>query len=116
LLHVKKKLGARDLAIEGIPPEVLAGRRRLVLVTCHRRESFGRGVEEVCAAIKMLATHHRDVLFVYPVHLNPSILGPVRERLGAIENIALVPPQPYDGFLALLSRAYLVLTDSGGVQ
>lgn len=116
LHHVKRKLGARELHVEGVPPDALAGGRRLVLVTCHRRESFGRGVEEVCAAIKMLAAHHRDVLFVYPVHLNPSIIGPVRERLGGIDNIALVPPQPYDGFLALLSRAYLVLTDSGGVQ
>lgn len=116
LLRMKTKLAAREIVIDGVPQAALTGDRRMVLVTCHRRESFGRGVAEICAAIKMLAMHHRETQFVYPVHLNPSIAGPVRERLGNIENVSLIEPQPYDNFLALLSRAHLVLTDSGGVQ
>lgn len=116
LQRMRRELGAREVRIEGVPHEALSGERRLVLVTCHRRESFGRGVDEVCAAIKMLAMHHSEAQFVYPVHLNPSIRGPVHERLGHIDNVSLVDPQPYDRFLALLSRAHLVLTDSGGVQ
>jgi len=88
----------------------------MVLVTCHRRESHGEGLAAICDAIAVLAERHPDVGFVYPVHLNPHVLGPVEARLAHVPNVHLVAPQPYDGFLTLLARAELVLTDSGGVQ
>lgn len=116
LLHVREKLGARALRVDGAPDAALRGDRRLVLVTGHRRESFGSGIASICDALAALARRHPDAHFVYPVHLNPNVVGPVRERLGGIENVHLIAPQPYDQFLALLSRAHLVLTDSGGVQ
>ncbi|HEY8430660.1 MAG TPA: UDP-N-acetylglucosamine 2-epimerase (non-hydrolyzing) [Sandaracinaceae bacterium] len=116
LLYVREKLSGRNIAIEGVPAAALRGERRLVLVTGHRRESFGDGIASICDALAILASRHGDADFVYPVHLNPNVVGPVTERLGGIDNVHLIPPQPYDRFLALLSRAHLVLTDSGGVQ
>lgn len=116
LIHVRKTLASRRIEIEGVPRDALDGRRRLVLVTCHRRESFGDGIAAICDAIATLAARHEGTAFVYPVHLNPNVDGPVRARLGEIANVHLIPPQPYDRFLALLSRAHLALTDSGGVQ
>jgi UDP-N-acetylglucosamine 2-epimerase len=116
LEHVQKQLRARAIEIPGVPGDVLAGERRLVLVTCHRRESFGEGLAAICDAIAVLAARHPGAAFVYPVHMNPNVIGPVRERLGAIENVHLIDPQPYDRFLALLSRSHLALSDSGGVQ
>jgi len=92
------------------------GNRRMVLVTGHRRENFGGGFEQICAAIAQLAEQHSDCLFVYPVHLNPNVKQVVYERLGAAGNIRLLPPQSYREFVALLDRCHLVLTDSGGVQ
>jgi UDP-N-acetylglucosamine 2-epimerase (non-hydrolysing) len=90
--------------------------RRIVLVTGHRRESFGGGFGEICDALVRLAEAQLETLFVYPVHLNPNVRGPVYERLSNITNIKLLEPQPYDRFVALLSACHLVLTDSGGVQ
>jgi len=98
-----------------LPAEVLAG-RRLVLVTGHRRESFGAGLAAMCEALAVLAERFADVLIVYPVHLNPAVAGPVRARLGAHPRIALTAPLDYLEFVALLRRAHLVITDSGGVQ
>ena len=92
------------------------GKRRMVLVTGHRRENFGDGFEQICTAIAQLAQQHADCLFIYPVHLNPNVKQVVHERLGAAENIRLAPPQSYREFVALLDRCHLVLTDSGGVQ
>lgn len=90
--------------------------RPMVLVTGHRRENFGEGFAQICTAIETLATRHPDTLFVYPVHLNPNVKGVVHERLGALENVRLLPPQPYSEFVALLAACRVVLTDSGGVQ
>lgn len=90
--------------------------RPLVLVTGHRRENFGEGFEQICSALSQLASEHPRTLFVYPVHLNPNVKQIVHARLGAAENIRLIPPQPYSEFVALLARSTLVLTDSGGVQ
>ena len=90
---------------------------RLLLVTAHRRESFGPAMEEICLALRDLATRYGDtVRIVYPVHLNPRVRGPVHHTLGDMRNIALVPPLDYLRFVHLMKRAYLVLTDSGGVQ
>lgn len=92
--------------------------RRMVLVTGHRRENFGEGFEDICYAIVELAEKYPDVDFVYPVHLNPNVRKPVEEILAkrSEKNVYLIEPQSYLPFVALMNRAYLVLTDSGGVQ
>jgi UDP-N-acetylglucosamine 2-epimerase (non-hydrolysing) len=89
--------------------------RRLVLVTGHRRESFGGGFERICEALADLARRD-DVEIVYPVHLNPNVRGPVNRILGAAPNIRLIAPQDYLPFVYLMRRATIILTDSGGVQ
>lgn len=87
-----------------------------VLVTGHRRENFGQGFDEICGGIARLAARFGDHRFVYPVHLNPNVQAHVREALGGLDNVRLIPPQGYRHFVALLSHCRLVLTDSGGVQ
>jgi len=87
-----------------------------VLITGHRRESFGEGIAQICEAIATLARKFPDHRFVYPVHLNPNVHLHVNRLLGGRPNVLLVPPQSYRNFLALVSRCRLVLTDSGGVQ
>ncbi|WP_018176943.1 non-hydrolyzing UDP-N-acetylglucosamine 2-epimerase [Thioalkalivibrio sp. AKL8] len=89
--------------------------RRLIVVTGHRRESFGAGFERLCEALRLLGQRD-DVQVVYPVHLNPNVLGPVTEALGGQANVHLVEPMDYLPFVALLDRSYLVITDSGGIQ
>jgi UDP-N-acetylglucosamine 2-epimerase (non-hydrolysing) len=92
---------------------------RLVLVTGHRRESFGTGFEQLCLAIRDVVERHADVRVVYPVHLNPNVQAPVRAILGPAEatgRLHLLPPADYLVFAALLDRCHLVITDSGGVQ
>ena len=89
--------------------------RRTILVTGHRRENFGEGFQRICRALGRLATRS-DVQIVYPVHLNPNVHGPVRESLGNRDNIHLIEPLDYLPFVALMDRADLIITDSGGVQ
>jgi UDP-N-acetylglucosamine 2-epimerase len=95
--------------------EALPG-RRLVLVTAHRRENFDAGMEEICAALGELAIRHEDILVVFPVHPNPNVREPVERRLSGIPRVHLLSPLDYGPFIALLDRAHLLLTDSGGVQ
>jgi UDP-N-acetylglucosamine 2-epimerase (non-hydrolysing) len=90
--------------------------RPFVLITGHRRENFGRGFQQICAALAALAQRFADHDFIYPVHLNPNVQGPVQALLGGIGNIRLVAPQPYSEFVALMQSCRLVLTDSGGIQ
>ncbi|RQS62502.1 UDP-N-acetylglucosamine 2-epimerase (non-hydrolyzing) [Burkholderia sp. Bp8963] len=90
--------------------------RRLILVTGHRRESFGEPFRQFCAALHILASDHPEVQIVYPVHLNPLVREPAEELLSGHENIFLLGPQEYLPFVFLMSRAYFVMTDSGGVQ
>jgi UDP-N-acetylglucosamine 2-epimerase (non-hydrolysing) len=90
--------------------------RPFVLITGHRRESFGEGFEQICRAIRTLALRYPDYRFVYPVHLNPNVQRPVNRLLNGVANIALIPPQGYRSFVALMNRCRLILTDSGGVQ
>jgi len=87
-----------------------------VLITGHRRENFGEGIEQICEAIATLARRFPDHRFVYPVHLNPNVHVHVNRLLGELSNVRLVPPQGYRNFVALMSRCRLLLTDSGGVQ
>jgi UDP-N-acetylglucosamine 2-epimerase (non-hydrolysing) len=89
--------------------------KRLILVTGHRRENFGDGFEQICFALESLA-EREDVQIVYPVHLNPQVQGPVNRILGGLRNVVLIPPQDYLPFVYLMSRSYLIITDSGGVQ
>ena len=95
---------------------VRAGERRLVLITGHRRENFGGGFMNICDAVSALARRYPDVVFVYPVHLNPQVRGPVHERLSALNNVLLLPPLDYAPFVYLMEMSTLVLTDSGGIQ
>lgn len=89
--------------------------RRLLLVTGHRRENFGDGFEQICMALARLAERD-DVRIVYPVHLNPNVQEPVRRILGSARNVHLVAPQDYLPFVRLMTRAHVILTDSGGIQ
>jgi len=89
---------------------------RLILVTGHRRESFGKGFENMCQGLKRIADHYPDIQVIYPVHLNPNVRKPVQRILGAIRNVHLIEPLDYALFVFLMNRAYLVLTDSGGIQ
>jgi UDP-N-acetylglucosamine 2-epimerase (non-hydrolysing) len=90
--------------------------RKMVLVTGHRRESFGGGFERICHAIAELAKRYPDVEVVYPVHLNPNVQEPVNRILTGLSNVHLIPPQDYLPFVSLMSRAHIILTDSGGIQ
>ncbi|HTL52791.1 MAG TPA: UDP-N-acetylglucosamine 2-epimerase (non-hydrolyzing) [Planctomycetota bacterium] len=90
--------------------------KRMILVTGHRRESFGEQFENICRAIRTIVETHKDVVVVYPVHLNPKVQEPVRRLLSGLDRIHLVEPQSYLPFVWLMDHATLVLTDSGGVQ
>lgn len=94
----------------------LAEDRRMLLVTGHRRESFGGGFERMCQALISIAAEFPDIDIVYPVHLNPQVQEPVKRLLGDTPNIHLIEPQEYLPFVYLMNRAHIVLTDSGGVQ
>lgn len=90
--------------------------RKCILITGHRRENFGQGFLDLCAAIKTLAVEHPDWCFVYPVHLNPKVQEPVHSILGNLENVFLIPPLDYLPFVWLMNACDLILTDSGGIQ
>ncbi|MBP7270175.1 MAG: UDP-N-acetylglucosamine 2-epimerase (non-hydrolyzing) [Bacteroidia bacterium] len=90
--------------------------RKLVLITGHRRESFGAPFEQICHAIRNTAISHPDVEFVYPVHLNPNVQDPVNRILHGLENVHLISPLDYPHFIWLMNRSSVVLTDSGGLQ
>src|SRR5207248_2199048 len=107
-------------ALPGLPEELLAawGNNPVVLITGHRRENHGPGFESICQAIAELARRFPRAQFVYPVHLNPHVREPVKRILqdAALRNVHLIEPLAYLPFIALLNRATLVLTDSGGIQ
>jgi len=88
----------------------------LILVTGHRRESFGQGFKEICLALKDLALSRPEVKIVYPVHLNPNVRAPVNEILDGVSNVDLIEPLSYTEFTFLMMKAFLILTDSGGIQ
>jgi len=89
--------------------------KRIILVTAHRRENFGQPIENICHALKELASRG-DVQIIYPVHLNPNVQDPVKRILGDIQNITLLPPLDYLPLVHLMKHATLILTDSGGIQ
>ncbi|MDF1520713.1 MAG: UDP-N-acetylglucosamine 2-epimerase (non-hydrolyzing) [Brevefilum sp.] len=116
----------RIISEQTAPPEAVSildragvtlGKRRLVLVTAHRRENFGQPIKDICKALKQLAQNFRDdITLIYPVHLNPNIQKPVYEILSGIENIILLEPLDYLPLVHLMKKAALILTDSGGIQ
>lgn len=97
-------------------PAAIPEEARFILVTSHRRESWGSELENICDAIAQIVASFADVHVVYPVHLNPNVRGTVQEKLSGIDRVHLTPPLDYLQFVSLLRRCHLVLTDSGGVQ
>ncbi len=120
LFYAKDLVEKNPPSIPGLPNDSLdfLGEARMVLITGHRRENFGDGFENICQAIHTLAVRYPETHFIYPVHLNPHVREPVNRILGAHleKNVHLIEPQSYLSFVALMNRAYLILTDSGGVQ
>lgn len=117
LLLVRDRLHtdqAHAAQVDGRLP-ALGPARPLVLVTGHRRENFGSGFESICKALRRIS-QARDVDLVYPVHLNPNVLEPVKRILGGRPNIHLIEPLDYVAFVRLMTRASVIVTDSGGVQ
>jgi UDP-N-acetylglucosamine 2-epimerase (non-hydrolysing) len=90
--------------------------QKLILVTGHRRESFGDGFERICKALRQIAEMHQKVQILYPVHLNPNVQEPIYRMLNDLDNIFLIEPQQYMPFCYLMNRASIILTDSGGIQ
>jgi UDP-N-acetylglucosamine 2-epimerase len=97
-------------------PDGVLHRRRLIVVTGHRRESFGEPLRELCEGLREVVDRFPDVVVVYPVHLNPNVQRPVRQLLGGHDRILLIPPLEYLQFVGLLDQATLIVTDSGGIQ
>ncbi|MGX9524767.1 non-hydrolyzing UDP-N-acetylglucosamine 2-epimerase [Alcaligenes sp. YSL9] len=118
LLSVVEKIRSDDTLVQemSLRFSFLSDARRMVLITGHRRESFGGGFERICQSIRASAEAFPDVDFVYPVHLNPNVQEPVSRLLSNISNIYLLSPQDYLPFVYLMSRSHIILTDSGGIQ
>lgn len=96
--------------------KVVEKNKKIILVTGHRRENHGQGFINICQALKQIATQHRHSQIIYPVHLNPNVQKPVYELLSGISNIKLIDPLSYPSFVWLMEKAYIIITDSGGVQ
>jgi UDP-N-acetylglucosamine 2-epimerase (non-hydrolysing) len=109
-----EKAGTPRPLPEALPAHILE--KPFILITGHRRESYGAGFQHICRAIQTLAKAHPHFNFLYPVHLNRHVQDPVHEMLDGISNVHLIPPLDYPDFINLLRRCYLVLTDSGGLQ
>ncbi|MFH1445972.1 MAG: UDP-N-acetylglucosamine 2-epimerase (non-hydrolyzing) [Chloroflexota bacterium] len=93
------------------------GKKRLVMITAHRRENFGQPILDICSALRKLAkSYSQDTVFIYPVHLNPNIQKPVYQQLSGLSNLHLIPPLDYLPMVHLMKQACLMLTDSGGLQ
>lgn len=118
LLSVRGKLAASDALSQSLGSRFpfLRPGARLLLITGHRRENFGDGFERICRAIATLARRYPDMDLVYPVHLNPNVRQPVGRLLSGIANVHLIEPQDYLPFVYLMTRATVILTDSGGIQ
>ncbi|MDB9980432.1 UDP-N-acetylglucosamine 2-epimerase (non-hydrolyzing), partial [Ulvibacter sp.] len=104
-----------DTEIEGLKTTLDFG-KKLILVTGHRRENHGDGLIHICNALREIADKNKDVQILYPVHLNPKVLGPVHELLSGVSNIFLVKPLAYAAFIWLMEKSFLIITDSGGIQ
>ena len=118
LLWVRDKINSNpELSLElarNYP--MLDTAKQMILVTGHRRESFGSGFDRICKALRVIAEKHPTCQIIYPVHLNPNVQEPVKRLLKDLNNIHLIEPQDYLPFVFLMTQATLILTDSGGIQ
>lgn len=110
LLMAKKQL-TRSNQFSFLPHDC-----KMILITVHRRESFGEGILQICSAISTLASQYPDLHFVFPLHPNPNVEQVVHQNLDGIANVHIIPPQDYISFIELMDRSYLIMTDSGGIQ
>ena len=113
---IERDAALRDKILSSINFKFHLGERKFILVTGHRRENFGEGFINICEALREIAANNADVDIVYPVHLNPNVQKPVKEILSGLPNIFLMDPLEYDAFVYLMSKAYMIITDSGGIQ
>lgn len=118
LLLVKEKIDTDTQLREELEVQFpyLDNSKKLILVTGHRRESFGGGFERICQALAETAQNHPDVQILYPMHLNPNVREPVNRILSHVDNVILIEPQQYLPFIYLMNRSDIILTDSGGIQ
>lgn len=116
LLQAKKLVQKNKNFFANHYQKILNGYDRMVLITGHRRENFGKGFEQICYAIRDLAKQYPETSFVYPVHLNPNVRGPVFSLLDSLGNVFLIDPVPYDHMVYLMMQCFVILTDSGGIQ
>ncbi|MFB0826581.1 non-hydrolyzing UDP-N-acetylglucosamine 2-epimerase [Chromobacterium violaceum] len=118
LLSITSKLNSDALLCEAMDLKLpkIGNDKKIILVTGHRRENFGAGLENICQALVRIANKFPDVSIIYPVHLNPSVREPVNRILGGIENITLIEPLEYLPFVHLMNKCTLIITDSGGIQ
>jgi len=115
LLTMADRMKNAPCPIEGFK-EILGKYQRFTLITGHRRENFGSPFQRICQTFRRLAEEHPRHGFIYPVHLNPNVKGPVHEILGELPNFHLLPPLAYPEFIWAMQRSYIIITDSGGVQ
>jgi len=113
VLHIRDRLVSGELTVPAFPWRDHS--RKLIVVTAHRRESFGAGFESICRGLLRLASR-ADVQIVYPVHRNPNVTDPVTRLLGGVPHIVLIEPLDYVPFVELMRQAWLLITDSGGIQ
>ncbi len=112
LIYIKNKIRSfKDRKLRNLPAD-----KKIILVTAHRRENFGEPLKNICKALKRLAKENKDIIVVYPVHLNPNVSGTVKKILSGVKNIFLIKPVNYTDFIKLMDSAYIILTDSGGIQ
>ena len=118
LFYVREKIKSNRIIVNELDAKFtfLDREKKLILVTGHRRESFGDGFERICRALKEIASSDLDCQILYPVHLNPNVQEPVNRVLKGLENVFLIDPQEYLSFYYLMERASIILTDSGGIQ
>ncbi|MBX2947090.1 MAG: UDP-N-acetylglucosamine 2-epimerase (non-hydrolyzing) [Cyclobacteriaceae bacterium] len=116
LVFATKKVLKNLIVLDSKYTSVLDQYERMILITGHRRESFGDGFKNICKAIQVLAHTYPKVSFVYPVHLNPNVRDVVFNMLDSLPNVFLINPVTYDDMVYLMTKSYLILTDSGGVQ
>jgi len=117
LLHTAKKVTGFSNQVNDLGLKLAVGSgKKIILVTGHRRENFGKGFANICKALLKVAKTNPNAIIIYPVHLNPNIKTPIETELGATPNIILTDPLSYPDFIYLMKEAYLILTDSGGIQ
>lgn len=114
ILWVKNRIESKEAKFKELENIILS--KKIILVTGHRRENFGKGLANVCCALKDIAKKYNDLEIIYPLHLNPNVRNPVKKLLSGVENIKLINPLSYEAFVFLMDRSYFIISDSGGIQ